>query len=156
MGWLLRGLIVASLAALALLAVATRPVDPAVVIAAPTPSREPTSTPRPTATPEVVISRVTRVTPGAIPTRTPTSGDQPTVSIVDFAYLPQDLRIRIGQTVTWVNEGRELHDVTGDDWYSGPIDPTRLSRHTFGFAGRFTYRCSVHLDMRGAIAVLSP
>jgi plastocyanin len=67
--------------------------------------------------------------------------------------MPQDLRIRVGQTVTWTNDGRELHDVTGDDWFSGPIEPTRQYRHTFGFAGRFTYRCSVHLDMRGSIIV---
>ena len=65
--------------------------------------------------------------------------------------MPQDLRIRVGQTVTWTNDGRELHDVTGEDWFSGPIEPTRQYRHTFGFAGRFTYRCSVHLDMRGSI-----
>ena len=27
-------------------------------------------------------------------------------------------------------------------------------RHTFGFAGTFTYRCSVHLDMQGTIVVV--
>jgi plastocyanin len=96
---------------------------------------------------------VSRAAPEPIPTRTPTSADQPSVSIVDFAYMPQDLRIRVGQTVTWTNDGRELHDVTGDDWYSGPIEPTRQYRHTFGFAGRFEFRCTVWRDMHASIIV---
>jgi plastocyanin len=75
------------------------------------------------------------------------------MSIVDFAYLPQEVRIRVGQTVTWTNDGRELHDVIGDDWFSGPIEPTRQYPYTFGFEGRFEFRCTVWRDMRGAIVV---
>ena len=155
MGWLVRALVLLCLAALAVVAFATRPVSsptPAVAVAvAPSPTATPT--PHPTAVPEPVISRVSRATPEPIPTRTPGSADQPSVSIVDFAYMPQDLRIRVGQTVTWTNDGRELHDVTGDDWYSGPIEPTRQYRHTFGFAGRFEFRCTVWRDMHGSIIV---
>jgi plastocyanin len=28
-----------------------------------------------------------------------------------------------------------------------------IDRHTFGFAGTFAYRCSVHLDTHGTIIV---
>ena len=150
MAWLLRGIVLAVLAALVVLAIVTRPVDSAPPVAVATP------TPRPTPTLATTTSRVTRVTPEPIPTRTPVPADQPLVSAVDFAFMPQDLRIRVGQTVTWVNDGRELHDATGDDWYSGPIEPTRQFRHTFGFAGRFEYRCSVWSDMRGSVTVLAP
>jgi len=58
-------------------------------------------------------------------------------------------------TVVWRNDGRESHDVTGtDDWHSGPIEAPVTYRHTFGFAGAFTYRCSLHLDMQGTIVVV--
>lgn len=150
MAWLLRGIVLAVLAALVVLAIVTRPVDSAPPVAVLTP------TARPTPTLATTTSRVTRITPEPIPTRTPVPADQPLVSAVDFAFMPQDLRIRVGQTVTWVNDGRELHDATGDDWYSGPIEPTRQFRHTFGFAGRFEYRCSVWSDMRGSITVQAP
>ena len=74
------------------------------------------------------------------------------VNVVDFGYMPSVVRIHVGQTVVWQNGGRELHDVTGDDdWHSGPIEGASAYRHTFGFEGIFTYRCSVHPDMRGTI-----
>ena len=77
------------------------------------------------------------------------------VSAVDFAYMPSVTRIHVGETVVWSNGGRELHDVTGDDdWHSGPIEAPVEYRHTFGFEGTFTYRCSVHPDMHGTIIVL--
>jgi plastocyanin len=147
MAWPLRGIVVAVLIVLVVLAIVTRTADSPSAVAVTVP------TARPTPTLEAIISRVTRVTPEAIPTRTSVPADQPLVSAVDFGFLPQDLRIQVGQTVTWVNDGRELHDVTGDDWFSGPIEPKRLYRHTFGFAGRFEYRCSVWSDMRGSIVV---
>ena len=158
MSWLLRGLVLLALVALAVVAVVTRPEPaPVVAVAPPTPTAAPLPSPsptqRPTLVPEPILSRVTRATPEAIPTRPPASTAQPTMSIVDFAYLPTDLRIRVGQTVTWTNDGRELHDVTADDWYSGPIEPTRQYRQTFGFAGRFEFRCTVWRDMRGSIIV---
>jgi plastocyanin len=158
MRWLLRTLLLFGIVALTVLAFATRPDSlpaPAIAVAPPTATSAPASspTPRPTLVPEPIISRITRATPDAIPTRTPAAAGQPTTSIVDFAYLPQEARIRVGQTVTWTNDGRELHDVTGDDWFSGPIEPTRQYRHTFGFAGRFEFRCTVWRDMRGAIVV---
>jgi plastocyanin len=80
--------------------------------------------------------------------------DTAVVNIVDFGYLPAVTRIHIGQTVIWSNGGREQHDVTGDDdWHSGPIESPMDYRHTFGFAGSFTYTCSVHRDMHGTIIV---
>ena len=149
MAWLLRGILLVALVALLVLALASGGVATAPPPTAISP------TPRPTSTLEAIISRITRVKPEPIATRIPASMDQPLVSAVDFGFMPQELRIRVGQSVTWVNDGRELHDATGDDWHSGPIEPTRVYRHTFGFAGRFEYRCTVWTDMRGSIVVVS-
>jgi hypothetical protein len=148
MAWRLRGIVLAVLLVLVVLAIVTRGADSPAAVAVTVPSA------RPTPTAHAIIPRARGVPPEPIPTRTPVPADQPLVSAVDFAFLPQELRIHVGQTVTWVNDGRELHDATGDDWYSGPIEPTRLYRHTFGFAGRFEYRCTVWTDMRGSIVVI--
>ena len=77
------------------------------------------------------------------------------VEVFDFGYMPSVIRIKAGQTVVWQNGGRELHDVTGDDWHSGPIEPSTEFRYTFGLEGAFNYRCSVHPDMRGTVIVTS-
>jgi len=135
---------------------ATVAAVPPTDVPEPTPTVAPT--PRPTATTEAfverIVSRISRETPAAYPTSTPRPDGQGFVSAVDFGYLPSMIRIRVGQSVAWQNGGRELHDVTGeDDWHSGPIEPGGEYRHTFGFEGSFTYRCSVHPDMRGTVLV---
>jgi plastocyanin len=121
---------------------------PPTTVAAPGP---PTSVPFV----ERIVSRVARDTPAPFPTATLVPDGSTLVSIVDFGYMPSQVRIHTGQTVAWRNDGRESHDVTGDDdWHSGPIDGPIEYRHTFGFPGTFSYRCSVHLDMHGTIVVV--
>jgi plastocyanin len=134
-------------------------VEAVVAATPPVESATPRATPRPTATPEQfverIISRVSREPQAPYPTSTPLPTGVALVSIVDFGYMPSVSRIHVGQTVIWQNGGRELHDVTGDDdWYSGPIEGPTEYRHTFGFEGTFTYRCSVHPDMHGTILVI--
>lgn len=58
-----------------------------------------------------------------------------------------------GQTVVWRNDGREEHDVTGDDWHSGQMEPTTEYRQIFGVIGTFAFRCSIHPDMVGTLIV---
>jgi plastocyanin len=166
MTWLIRALLalgVVVLGALALGNVQPERAAPASAIGADLPAvqtEEPTvqPTPRPTATREKfverIISRVARETPAPYPTSTPLPAGVTRISMVDFGYMPSVARIHVGQTVIWRNDGRELHDVTGeDDWHSGPIEGTNEYRHTFGFEGSFNFRCSVHPDMRGTVIV---
>jgi plastocyanin len=114
---------------------------------------------RPTATSQPFVERVTshvsRDTPAPYPTSTPGPDSETVVSAVDFGYLPGVVRIHVGQTVAWTNDGQEAHDVTGDDgWYSGQLTPTVSYRHVFGFAGTFAYHCTIHLDMHGTVIVV--
>src|SRR5437016_3621052 len=41
----------------------------------------------------------------------------------DAFYRPNPIRVTVGQTVTWVNQDKELHDVTAESgaFTSGPI-----------------------------------
>src|SRR5579859_4835976 len=160
--WLIRGALALGALVLVFAALGSRsaaegppPTPTAMVVqvaAAPEPPAP--ATPRPTATSEPVVehivSRIARETQLPYPTSTPVPAGLAFVDIVDFGYLPSVTRIHVGETVVWSNGGRENHDVTGeDDWYSGPIEPPMEYHHTFGFAGTFNYRCSVHLDMHG-------
>jgi plastocyanin len=126
------------------------------VIAPPTPAPTaplPTLAPRATQTPQPITSIIVRGTLASYPTSTPFLANQPAVSIVEFSYFPGILRIQVGQSVMWRNDGTEQHDVTGSDWHSGPLDPTYTYWLTFGSAGTYAYRCSIHLDMTGSIVV---
>ena len=70
----------------------------------------------------------------------------PTVSALDNAFSPAELHIKVGQTVTWVNNGQTSHTVTADDnsYDSGLFDPGVQFSHTFTKAGRYSYYCTLH------------
>jgi plastocyanin len=158
--WIIRFGVLLALVALGLLAIlapqtrssapASSSVSPTL---APTPAPPPTLVALATQTPQPITSIIVRETSVVFPTATPALANQPAVSIVDFSYFPGTLRIQAGQSVTWRNDGNEEHDVTGDDWHSGLLDPTYTYRLTFGLPGTYAYRCSIHLDMTGAVIV---
>jgi plastocyanin len=70
----------------------------------------------------------------------------PTVSVIDNAFEPQVLRIKPGQTVTWVNNGQTAHTVTADDnaFNSGTFNSGEQYTHTFSKPGRYPYYCQLH------------
>jgi plastocyanin len=168
LAWLIRGVLALGILVVGALALGSRsPAAPSASTGAPAAPPAPTgavapapavaAVPTPTAEGFVqrVVSRVARQTQAPFPTSTPLPDGAALVSIVDFGYMPGTMRIHAGQTVLWRNDGREEHDVTGEDWHSGPMEPTVDYRQTFGSAGTFTYRCTVHPDMTGAIIVSS-
>jgi len=78
------------------------------------------------------------------------------VMIHNYAYSPASLSIAQGDTVTWTNMDTAEHDVVVT---SGPVSfrSPMLSKgeswsHTFTTAGSYSYTCSVHPDMRGAVS----
>lgn len=73
----------------------------------------------------------------------------------DALYVPDPIRVRVGQTVTWTNMDGDPHDVTADDgsFYSGPIGTGGSWRWTARRPGTYTYTCTLHPDMHGTIIV---
>lgn len=68
------------------------------------------------------------------------------VIISDFKFTPNDLTIRIGDTVTWTNE-EGFHDVTEDNnrFSSGPPSPLPFTfSQTFNSIEEIRYYCTVH------------
>jgi plastocyanin len=73
----------------------------------------------------------------------------------DALYVPNPIRIRVGQTITWTNHDNEAHDVTAEDgiFNSGPIAFHASFRWRAVRPGRYPYFCTLHPDMHGVIIV---
>lgn len=72
-----------------------------------------------------------------------------------IAFVPREIRIRVGQTVEWRNSDPVVHTVTADDasWGSGFLNEGATYRHTFREAGRFPYHCQPHPQMKAVVIV---
>jgi plastocyanin len=123
--------------------------------ATPEPTERPTRVPLPTLAPEVIVSRISRETPQPLPR--PTLPAEPQVEVVDYGFSPAQLVLHVGATVTFVNQGSDGHDVTGNgpggDWRSGPLAPSERYTRAFGLPGTYAYVCTIHPEMRGSVVV---
>jgi len=91
----------------------------------------------------------------SVPETSPTTR---VVTMRNFGFHPQTVRIQPGTTVVWVNcepGGREAHTSTSDAelWESPFLAPGASFSHTFPEAGRFDYFCVPHPTMQGAVVV---
>jgi amicyanin len=79
------------------------------------------------------------------------------VPISNFAFLPAEVRIRVGQTVTWLNceDDATAHTSHSDDevWSSPLLSPGTAFSHTFDQPGTFDYHCDPHPFMTGRVVV---
>lgn len=78
-----------------------------------------------------------------------------TVTIEEFSYSPNPLRVKVGTTVTWTNNDSEPHSATADDgiFNTGTLDQGQSGSVTFTKAGAYTYHCSFHPNMTGTVIV---
>ncbi|MDP2326399.1 MAG: cupredoxin domain-containing protein [Gammaproteobacteria bacterium] len=79
------------------------------------------------------------------------------VIIRDYTYVPAELSIKTGATVTWTNhEKRTSHSIrfVGDDGFeSERIFPDESWSYTFSTPGTYVYSCGPHPEMHGKIIV---
>jgi plastocyanin len=88
----------------------------------------------------------------------PAVGGSTLIAIRDFAFQPNDVRIKAGNSVTWLNcepAGTPSHTSTSDQavWQSPLLAPGETFTRTFDTPGVFPYLCSVHPFMTGSITV---
>ncbi len=78
-----------------------------------------------------------------------------TVVIKDFAFNPANITIKVGDTITWVNEDGARHSATdlNKAFDTGLLAKGEEASLTFGGKGSFNYRCTPHGNMRGTITV---
>jgi plastocyanin len=75
----------------------------------------------------------------------------------DSLYIPNPIRVRVGQSITWTNHDSDPHDVTSDSglFYSSPIASGASWTWTPRKPGIYPYFCTIHPDMHGEIIVHS-
>ena len=86
-----------------------------------------------------------------------TSSKQNTIEIKDFAFNPQTITVKSGQTITWINRDEEPHTVVSVEKQfkkSSALDTDQSFTITVGAPGTYTYFCSVHPKMTGTIVVV--
>jgi plastocyanin len=87
----------------------------------------------------------------------PAGGDA--VDIENFAFVPPNLSVTSGATVTWTNRDDVPHTVSADDGKS--FDSSALAQGqtfqiTAGPPGTYTYFCRIHPFMKATLTVTAP
>lgn len=77
------------------------------------------------------------------------------INITGLTFSPQNLTIKIGTTVTWINQDPFPHTATADDgsFDTGVIQSNQRASVTFDKAGTFPYHCTPHPFMKATIEV---
>lgn len=83
------------------------------------------------------------------------SADTNTITIHNFAFLPNSLTISPGAVVTWKNLDGEPHTVVSDQglFRSEALDENDSYRFKFDKPGSYRFICSIHPAMSGTIVV---
>jgi amicyanin len=78
-----------------------------------------------------------------------------TVTIDNFTFNPPTLTVRLGATVTWINQDDIPHTVasTTRAFRSKALDTDDRFSVTFATPGVYEYFCSLHPHMKGAVVV---
>lgn len=77
------------------------------------------------------------------------------VEIKDFAFNPNSLTVKVGDTVTWTNKDVPGHSATADDnsFDTGVLGTNESGAATFDKAGTYTYHCTPHSYMKATVVV---
>ena len=76
------------------------------------------------------------------------------VTIDNFTFAPAELKVKVGDTVTWTNRDDIPHTVvSAGKFRSKAMDTDNTFSFTFTSAGDYKYFCSLHPHMTGMIKV---
>ena len=114
-----------------------------------------TTAPRPTGASSTPAITATTTSGSASGETKATTAD---VSIKDFQFKSDTLRISTGTKVTWTNNDKETHTATADsgtpmDFDTGDVKPGASASVTFTKPGTYKYHCNFHATMTGTITV---
>jgi plastocyanin len=80
--------------------------------------------------------------------------DEVKVTIDNFTFTPPELKLKVGDTVTWTNHDDIPHTVvSAGKFRSKTMDTDNTFAFTFAAAGDYKYFCSLHPHMTGTIKV---
>jgi plastocyanin len=77
------------------------------------------------------------------------------VTIRDYVYAPDPVRVRAGSSVTWTNNDAAPHTASADDggWDSGSLTEGKSGTVRFDTPGTYSYHCALHPTMKGKVVV---
>jgi plastocyanin len=90
---------------------------------------------------------------------TPIPDNSTVVKIVANAgsnsFSPNPVKIKVGETVTWINDDSGIHTVTSKDgvFDSGMMGKGQSFSFTFDKADEYSYHCEPHPSMVGTVVV---
>jgi len=76
-----------------------------------------------------------------------------TVEIDNFNFIPAQVDIAKGGTVTWRQKDSYNHTVKGAGFDSGELSQGQTFQHKFEDIGVYDYHCEIHPSMKGKIIV---
>jgi len=73
------------------------------------------------------------------------------------AYQPTNIQVKVGTTVTWMNQDNDPHSVTFKNGMkdSGLFSQGQSFSYTFNALGTYQYSCTVHPYMVASVTVVS-
>lgn len=75
------------------------------------------------------------------------------VAMTQFCFEPGVVTIAPGETMEIVNDDPMLHNIYGPGWFHGDLRPGEVMSRTFDQAGTYTFACTLHPGMTGAVVV---
>ena len=84
----------------------------------------------------------------------PAQAEELKVTIDNFTFSPAEMKVKVGDTVTWTNHDDIPHTVvSAGKFRSKTLDTDNSFSFTFTAAGDYKYFCSLHPHMSGTIKV---
>ncbi len=75
------------------------------------------------------------------------------VEIHQFKFVPAEIEVAVGSTITFTNLDLVPHTATGDGFDTGALKKGESKEITFSEAGDFPYLCTLHRHMKGRVRV---
>ena len=82
--------------------------------------------------------------------------DDHTDEIKGLAFNPDQITVRAGDSVTWVNHDSDRHHLQGDGFESNDLPNSSTFTVQFPEPGEIAYHCTIHTYMEGKVVVLNP
>ena len=76
-----------------------------------------------------------------------------TVILRPATFAPEEIEIRVGETVTWKWREKVGHNIVGKGGIAKKVADSGTYAHTFEKRGTFDYSCTIHPGMTGSVVV---
>lgn len=90
------------------------------------------------------------------PCATSTASGTVAAGIKDFAFDPATVSAKVGDVITWTNNGAVGHTATVDGQSAcdtKTIGAGKTGSLTFSVAGTYAIKCTIHASMKGSITI---